>query len=215
MFKNILKNWLTDSKFLVISSMYICIVTTALLFAGFNMQPDVTNNNINYIEKLILINDKELDLNNIDSPAMLYNKKDIRQKSNVSEEELSQMLKGTNMEELVPYLVDAEKNHNINALVLTGIIANNSDWNTSDRAEKYNNVSHLGVYDNNAKGLVFNSKEECIDYTARLLSNEYLNEDGAYFNGYSLKNVSESFCNSDVWVNNINNIIYNLLCNLY
>lgn len=215
MFKNILKNWLTDSKFLVISSLYICIVTTALLFAGFNTESNVINNNTTNIDRLIYINGERLDLDNLDIPVIKYNKNDLREKSNLTEKELSQILKGTNMEELVPYLISAEKEYGVNAMVLTGMIANNSNWNTSERAVKYNNVFNLGVFENNSKGLTFKSKEEAINYTAKLLANEYLNEDGMYFNGYSLKNVSENFCNSNVWVNNVNNIIYNLLCNLY
>lgn len=210
MMKDIIKNWLTDSKFLMISSMYICIITTALLFVGFNKEEKTINNNINYIEKLILIgNNKDINLNT--KNALIYNKDDVRTKSNVTEEELTKMLKGTKMEELVPYLVATEDNYGINVIVLTSIIANNSNWNTSERSEKYNNVSHLG----DKNGLKFNSKEECIDFTAKLLSEEYLQEEGTYFKGYSLKDISINFCNSDIWVNNINNIIYNLLYTLY
>ena len=82
------------------------------------------------------------------------------------------------------------------ALFLTGLIANETGYGSSRRYKEDNNVGGYEVYSPTSKGRSFSSKEESVYAVARLLSEEYLSEDGLYFNGKSSYAINKLYCQS-------------------
>ena len=130
----------------------------------------------------------------------VFDSSDLRKLSNVSERELKLALVDTNMLELVPYIIEAERRYNVNAIFITSLIANESAWNTSQKATTMNNITGFGVYNHKvtSRGKDFKSKADCIFATAQLLSESYLSKDGSFYNGKSVEGVNVRYClNSD------------------
>ena len=101
------------------------------------------------------------------------------------------MLKGTKLEGIEQALLNAEKEYNVNAIFLTSIVANESGWGTSKRAQTQNNLTGYAVYHDLSRGTTFSSKDQCIYGTAKLLANNYLNPNGKYYNGTSIYDVNK------------------------
>ena len=139
-------------------------------------------------------------------------KNDVTKLSNISEQELSDRLEGTKLAGLAPSILLAEQKYHINAIFLTSLIINNSNWGNSIRTTNNNNLTNINVTDNKSMGSHFYSKEDCIDYTAVLLAAEYLDKDGLYYEGKSIENISTHYCNgSSSWTDNVTSITQELL----
>lgn len=125
-----------------------------------------------------------------------FDSSDLTKVSKVTEKELKLVLINTNMVELVPYIIEAENRYGINALFMTGLIANESNWNTSQKATTMNNITGFGVfnYKVRSRGRNFDSKAECIMATAQLLSESYLDQDGSFYNGKGVEDVNIRYC---------------------
>ena len=124
-----------------------------------------------------------------------YNPYDLTVASNVSVKQLKKAFKGTKMVGLEQGFINAEKKYGVNAIFLASLVATESDWNNSDRAKDgSNNITGHAVYSDLSRGSYFNSKEECIMSTGKLLGEHYLNSKGDYYNGVSLWNVNQKYC---------------------
>lgn len=122
-----------------------------------------------------------------------FNPYNLWEKSNVTESKMKKALKDTELESLSKSYVKAEKEWGVNAIFLAALTAEESAWGTSKRAREQNNLSGYGVYSPTSSGVNFSSKEESINETAKLISNDYLKEDGSYHKGISIWNVNESY----------------------
>ena len=148
----------------------------------------------------------------------VFDSSDLKKLSNVTEKELKTVLINTNMVELIPYIIEAEKRYEVNALFMTALIANESSWNTSQKAKTLNNITGFGVYNYkvNRRGRNFESKAQCIFATAELLSESYLDPSGSFYNGKSVEGVNIRYCLNDDgtvdynWSNTIKSIAINL-----
>lgn len=100
----------------------------------------------------------------------------------------------------------AEKNYNINAIVLASIAAAESGWG-QNCFEPYN---IFGFYSSNS----FSSYEECIDYVASFLQRNYLTEGGCYFNGYSLNDINVYYNGSQHWIDFVSGIAFGIESNI-
>lgn len=151
--------------------------------------------------------------------SVTYNPYNVTIPSNLTVEEMYQILRNTTMKELSEALILAEKETGINALFLTGLIANESSWNTSNRAKCQNNLSGFAVYSRGASGVTFNSKTQCILRTAYLIKEDYISPNGKYYcEGNSIWNINSQYCFYDgtkkvnyKWSSTINSIAYSLL----
>ena len=126
-----------------------------------------------------------------------FNSDDVTQPSNVTEYHMRKALKGTALYKEASSFVEAEKKYGVNALFLAGIVANESSWGKSDRANYQNNLSGYAVYSRGAEGRTFDSWKESILETAKLLSNDYLKPNGKYYNGKSISEVNTLYCQAD------------------
>lgn len=136
---------------------------------------------------------------------------DLRMPSNLNAIEYDTMLQGTNLYGLGEALEQAEKNYNVNGLYLMGLACLESGYGSSSYAINRNNLVGWGAYDNDPDNAsYFKSKNDCILFVAQKLQQNYLTENGAYFEGYSAKSVDIHYCTDKLHANKIINIINNL-----
>lgn len=119
---------------------------------------------------------------------------DLSKTSGITEYHLHKAFKGSKMTELIPYIVEAEKKYNVNGIFLSALIAHESYWNNSKRANEDNNLTGHCVYTTSSRGSTFDNKRGCILTTSELLAKEYLNPKGTYYNGNSIWEVNKSYC---------------------
>ena len=141
---------------------------------------------------------------------------DMRQKSNVSEEILREyLLRFPNLLGIAPTLIEVQETYSVNAIMLLAII----------RLESGNGQSHIAVSKNNLGGIIapansvavhrsFDSKEECVIFMARLLSNQYLTQGGRFFNGYTLVDINKRYSVSDDWSTLVGNLMVEIQATL-
>lgn len=143
-----------------------------------------------------------------------YNSADITEGSNTTAFQLKKALKGTKLEDLAPSLYKAEKLYKINAFVLAGILAHESGWGT--KINYNNNLSGFAIY-NRGGGKTFDSKEDNVIATAKLLAENYVKSGQKNFHGKSLEAVNTDYCLKDNgntdwhWSEDINNIAKQLI----
>lgn len=137
-----------------------------------------------------------------------YNPYNLLEPSNITREEAYEMLEGTALQTLSNAYVYMEELYGVNAIYLMSLSAEESGWGRSQLAITHNNIG--GIKSSNG-WMYFSDWGECLDYKARLLKNQYLSENGDYFNGYSIWNVNIKYCEQDTWSDNINSIAYGLL----
>lgn len=133
--------------------------------------------------------------------------------SNGTIRKLEKGLKGTGLEGLGEWYLKAEQTYGVNAIFLMALTAQESGWGNSNRAKTQNNLSGYAVYSSSSKGTTFSSKEESIMATAKLIAEEYINSEGAYYNGTSVADVNIKYCPDDggYWSRSIIKIAYNLV----
>lgn len=125
---------------------------------------------------------------------------------------IKKALKGTALENLSETFVLAENLYGVNSIFLASIVAHESGWITSPVATSNNNLTGNEMYSSASRGRVFDSKEDCILNTAKLIREQYLNKDGKYYNGLSVYSINTEYCldknnNTDYkWSHSIINI---------
>lgn len=129
-------------------------------------------------------------------PKAIYDNSDITKLSNITYNQLYLALDGTHMQGIVRYIINAEEEYGVNALFLTGLIANETGYGSSRRYKEDNNVGGYEVYTPSSKGRSFSTKEESVYAVAKLLSEEYLSKDGKYHNGKSSYSINKLYCKS-------------------
>ena len=140
--------------------------------------------------------------------VVTYNPYNLLEPSNITREEVHIMLEGTALQTLSNAYVYMEELYGVNAIYLMSLSAEESGWGRSQLAITHNNIG--GIKSSNG-WMYFSDWGECLDYKARLLKNQYLSENGYYFNGYSIWNVNIKYCEQNTWADNINSIAYGLL----
>lgn len=138
-----------------------------------------------------------------------YNKYNLLEPSNITNEQAYELLEGSNLQtvsRIYPYI---ESVYGINALFLMALNIEESGHGTSSLAINNNNLG--GVKDRYGGWACFDDWGNCVEYIADLLYNEYLSEDGLYFNGLSIYDVNIRYCEQDTWSENLNAIVYELL----
>lgn len=132
--------------------------------------------------------------------------------SNLSENEIKSMLKGTQLEELSSAFYQCEKKYKVNCVVIMGIAAHESAWGTSRRAREDNNLTGYGVTSDSAKGINTKTKQENLLMTAKLLKERYLLPDEAYYHkAPSVIGVNYNYCVDDDWAASVTNNGYKLM----
>ena len=132
---------------------------------------------------------------------------DLRKPSNLTPEQLEKGLK-SNLSGLGTYFIEAEKTYGVNAVFLASVAALESAWGTSNYAVKRNNLFGYGAYTSNPdNAYYFSSKRVSILYVAKKLKQDYLSENGRFFNGYNLEGVNKKYCTNNQWAKLVGNIM--------
>lgn len=153
---------------------------------------------------------QELENNKGFKNTVYFDPNDITVLSEASYEQLSYVLKDTKLSKYIDSFLTVEKNHNINALAMIGIVANESAWLTSNRTLRQNNVTGYAVYSNDSKGTTFSSIEECIVKTGELLKEDYINKTGKHYKGLSISDINIMYSSDEEWDNTVSSIGYQL-----
>lgn len=145
--------------------------------------------------------------------AVSYQSSNLLSSSYATINKLARGTRGTGLEGLEGAYLRAEETYGVNAIFLMALTAEESAWGNSHRARTQNNMSGFAVYSTGATGAYFNTKEESIMRTARLLKEDYLTYGGQYHYGYSSDSVNVRYCPDDGfnWSNNINKIANELV----
>lgn len=146
---------------------------------------------------------------------------DLRVHSDITVEQLTKLLQGTQLENLAQDFINAQNIYGINAIFLTSLAANESGWGTSWLANNKNNLTGYQAYPGREKDArYFETKADSIMRTAQLISEDYLNPNGKYHNGFSIESVNMKYClygDGSVnynWTNTIKEIMYDLTTRL-
>lgn len=156
---------------------------------------------------------------------MLFDKNNLRFLSNVNPNELIEAIDMIPKEKpshqgkfknLGYAFVDAEKSHNINAIILAAIACEESRYGNNDNAEKRNNLFTL---QKNGNQLYFETKEESIKEAALRLDKHYLefNRDFDYRyagGGKDLDSVGKIWCETPGWSDRVTNIANRIVRNI-
>lgn len=129
-----------------------------------------------------------------------FNEWNVLSSSYVTENKLKRILNNTALSGLEASYVESEKKYGVNAIFLLAITIEESGWGTSYIANKNNNICGIK---SGGKWRYFSSKEECIDYQANLLKNQYLTKGGRYYNGVSVEAVNIFYCEGNKWSSKI------------
>lgn len=130
--------------------------------------------------------------------SVTYVRNNIKIASNISKEEMKNVLLTYNgsstMAHLADALVDSEKKYGVNSFVMAAIVALESGFATSRRAVEDNNLTGYEVYSDDSEGRLFSSQYESVVQTARHLSQNYLTKGAIHYNGMSVDAVQIKYC---------------------
>lgn len=110
------------------------------------------------------------------------------------------------MAELSWIIKNAEELSGINAMIISGIVANESAWGTSSRAVNSGNYTGYGVYSDDSVGINHGSAYENIVNTFLDVKENYLTEGAMYHYGYSTYHINIKYSADDNWKLLVNDI---------
>ena len=156
----------------------------------------------------------DIKINNLDrinevKKEIVYNPYNLREKSNLSKEQIHNLLEGSNLQVLANSYYEMENIYNINAIFLMALNMEESGHGTSELALLNNNLG--GVKSASGGWAYFSDWNHSLEYIANLIDEMYLSEDGAYYNGTSVYDVNIKYCEGEQWAYNLNAITEELL----
>lgn len=140
---------------------------------------------------------------------VIYNPENLREKSNLSKQQIYDMLEGSDLQVLADVYYEMEQKHNINAIFLMALNTEESGHGKSSLAVNSNNLG--GIKSRYGDYASFESWTSCLEYIATLIDEMYLSETGSYYNGTSIYGVNVRYCVGENWADNLNIIANELL----
>lgn len=138
----------------------------------------------------------------IESNTGSFNKDDVTEISNITSDMAEELLRGE-LRGLGKYFVKAEIKYGINArfmIAVSRLESGNGTYKYMDR----NNLFSLGAYDSNPdNAFSYDSKEECIMAFAKLIKENYIDENGKYYNGKSIEAINIKYASSGEWAGKV------------
>lgn len=143
-----------------------------------------------------------------------FNRNDVTAPSNLTTEQITTLLQGTNLVGASNAYYWAEQTYNINAFFLIAITAEESSWGNSSMAHNLNNI---GGIKKNGHYHYFNDFGECINEIASSIRSLYLTPGAPYHcpqpTVYAINNeyCPESDCAGNKWGTNVITVANELL----
>jgi beta-N-acetylglucosaminidase len=133
---------------------------------------------------------------------------DLRVQSNVSNEWIDNFFKGTPLEGYGRAFTIAERVYGVNAIMLAKMAAHESAYGTSKIARCKNNLFGFMAYDADAYEYAkrFDTVEDCLNNVAKYITENYLDSDGKYHNGTTLKDIGVMWATDRRWAEKIESI---------
>lgn len=144
----------------------------------------------------------------------VFDPNDVTKPSNLTTEEMKVALADTGLEHLSETFINCEATYGVNAVFLAAIAAHESAWGTSRRAIEDHNFTGYGVFSPSAEGINADKDEDNIIHTAEKLSENYLSEDGKYYNGKRVYDVHKRYCATGGWSQGVTNHGYTIMENV-
>ena len=231
-FKKCFKETILNNKVFKILILFLVFISTSFfLFSKIDLNTtasklNIANARIESLENEVNSLKEQVELQNnmiismqeeniviTEKPEIKMNAENVTEKSNINKEQLELVL-SDNLKPFAETFIYCEENYNINALFLSSIVAISSDNGNAERINITNNMTGLGVTELRPNGFSYETKEQSIIKCAELLANNYISEDGDYYNGLSVRDIGKNYCPSELWVNNIIEISNNMINNL-
>lgn len=136
---------------------------------------------------------------------------DLRTKSKYTADDYNVLLSGTGLQNLGETFKKCD-DIGVNSLFMIALACHESSYGRSDLSVYKNNIFGFRAYDNDPYNSAkhFSCKEECIEYVSKYICDNYLNENGKYFNGYTLTSINVKYATDKSWARKIYNIMEKL-----
>ncbi|MDU3410161.1 glucosaminidase domain-containing protein [Clostridium sp.] len=138
-----------------------------------------------------------------------FNSYDVTGLSNLSKEQTYQMLEGTELITLVDAFYWYEQEYNVNLIFIASIVALESSWGRSSLAISHNNLT--GYIGRSGQYYSFNNWGESLEETFRLIGDEYTKEEGLFYNGKSVWDINQKYCELSSWTDKVITIANELI----
>ena len=127
----------------------------------------------------------------------------VDQKSSITVLEMEESFAGTGLEGTAKYFIEAELKYGVNAIFLAALGIHESSWGRSSLSVHKNNLFGFGAYDRDPYNMAysFGSKEECILYVAKFISEQYIH--GGYNTGPYMYNIGAKYASDQNWASKI------------
>lgn len=173
-----------------------------------NIKYDGEDDLFENLSKFKSLNNKTVESDEVEK-EIIYNPDNLREKSNLSREQIYDLLDGSDLQVLADSYYDMENEYNVNAIFLMALNIEESGHGKSELALLNNNIG--GVKSSSGGWETFNDWSHSLEYIASLIDEMYLSEDGAYYNGESIYDVNIRYCEGNQWAHNLNTIAMELL----
>lgn len=203
----LLSTVLTTTPLLKIEAMQVNSKPEQLTESDKNL--DLRNYKVKQVEELIKVEfqkRKEIEMKKqkeeeqkIKEPN--FNPYDVTELSNLNKEQIHKMLEGTELITLVDAFYWYEQQYNVNLIFIASIVALESSWGRSSLAISHNNLT--GYIGGNGQYYSFSSWGESLEETFRLIGYEYTKEEGLFYNGKSVWNINQKYCELSSWTDKV------------
>ena len=206
------------SSLLVISSLTTCIIVQAAPMSreysngissvlkkyGVVHNKDLSHGILAYDTKVKVMNGISNMYDTLDMYGLqdYFDPQDVTKLSGLKAEDYAKIINDTGLEGYGYAFENIEKEYKINGLFVLGICILESGWGNSPLAHDKHNYTGMSAYDGNAyaSAKTFDDLEDCVDYTAERLRNNYINSDGKFYSGgKSIFHVNVYYCTQSDW----------------
>lgn len=139
---------------------------------------------------------------------IVFNPYDVSEVSNLTLEEWELALGETALVTLASAFKWYEEVYKVNGLFIASIVALESSWGRSSLAISHNNLT--GYIGQDGNYYYFNSWGQSLEETFRLISEEYISEEGLFYDGKSIWDINKKYCELGSWADKVSTIAYQL-----
>jgi len=208
----LLSTVLTTTPLLKIEAMQVNSKPEQLTESDKNL--DLRNYKVKQVEELIKVEfqkRKEIEARKLEEQKKIeeeqkikepnFNPYDVTELSNLNKEQIYQMLEGTELITLVDAFYWYEQEYNVNLIFIASIVALESSWGRSSLAISHNNLT--GYIGRSGQYYSFNNWGESLEETFRLIGDEYTKEEGLFYNGKSVWDINQKYCELSSWTDKV------------
>jgi beta-N-acetylglucosaminidase len=138
---------------------------------------------------------------------------DMRKKSELDKKKLAEYIKKyPGLSGIEETLIEAQDEYKVNAILILAIVRLESGNGKSKIAQSRNNLGGIIVSEKSVRVYKsFDTRSDCVTYMAKLIGEDYLTEDGKYYNGYTLPDIAKRYsASSDRWCDLVKDLIYEI-----